>query len=136
MMPALLSRNTATKKHDRSFIARPFAVPRQDATESRRPDWLKPRAAEEHVSFDWLEGLPDPRALEGLNQPTWRMLVGSLREKIALWRRRSEQRRLLAQINARSLRDAGVDPGVADFEAAQPFWRRPMVLRDLPIDRN
>ena len=115
---------------------RPLAVTaQQSAAATPRPDWLKPAAEDFRDEPNWLEGLPDPRVLEGLNLSAWRLLTGSLREKIAIWRRRSESRRLLAQIDARSLREAGIDPGVADFEAAQPFWRKPMTLRDMPGDR-
>lgn len=135
MMPALLSRNTATKKHDRSLAVTPRVL--QPTSEGKRPDWLKPAAADDpHDAPNWLEGLPNPRALEGLNLPAWRMLATSLRETIAIWRRRAEARRMLAQIDARSLREAGIDPGAADFEAAQAFWRKPMILRDLPTDRG
>ena len=45
------------------------------------------------------------------------------------WHRRSRLRRLLATVDPRSLRDAGIDPGLADYEAAQPFWRPPVNLR-------
>ena len=45
-----------------------------------------------------------------------------------LWRRRIQARRTLAQMDVRCLRDAGIDPGLADFEAAQPFWRPPVRL--------
>lgn len=136
MMPALLSRNTASKKHDRSLSAEPRMLRPALEQGGRRPDWLRPVAVEEADEPNWLEGLRDGRALDGLNLPAWRMLAASLREKIAVWRERSQSRRMLAQIDTRSLRDAGIDPGVADFEAAQPFWRKPMVLRDLPTDRS
>jgi uncharacterized protein YjiS (DUF1127 family) len=133
MMTALTARNTASKKHDRSLSAAPRVL--QPATDGRRPDWLKPTAAEDDYDEpNWLEGLRDPRALEGLNQPAWRLLMSSLRAKIGIWRARIEQRRLLAQIDIRSLREAGIDPGMADFEATKPFWREPTRLRDLPTD--
>ena len=48
---------------------------------------------------------------------------------LTAWRRRSRLRRVLASIDRRSLRDAGIDPGFADYEAAQPFWRAPVKLR-------
>lgn len=48
---------------------------------------------------------------------------------LALWRARSRMREALAQVDARSLRDAGIAPSQAAFEANQPFWRRPGSLR-------
>lgn len=54
----------------------------------------------------------------------------SLFNMLSIWRQRMIMRRSLGLIDARSLRDAGIDPGLADYEAAQPFWRRPISLRD------
>jgi uncharacterized protein YjiS (DUF1127 family) len=48
---------------------------------------------------------------------------------LGLWRERARMRRALAQVDARSLRDAGITPTQAMFEANQPFWRRPGSLR-------
>lgn len=43
---------------------------------------------------------------------------------VAVWRERTAARRYLAQMDARSLRDAGISPAAAAFEAGRPFWRR------------
>jgi uncharacterized protein YjiS (DUF1127 family) len=48
---------------------------------------------------------------------------------LVLWRERTRARRALALLDARSLRDVGVAPAQAQFEANQPFWRRPGPLR-------
>ena len=48
---------------------------------------------------------------------------------LGLWRERARTRRALAAIDPRSLRDAGIAPTQAAFEADQPFWRRPSSLR-------
>ena len=56
-------------------------------------------------------------------------LVQRLQAKLALWRERTRMRRTLATIDARTLRDIGVSPEQACFEASQPFWRRPSPLR-------
>ena len=45
-------------------------------------------------------------------------LAGALR----VWRERVEARRALAGIDTRTLKDAGIDPVAAQYEAAQPFW--------------
>jgi len=42
---------------------------------------------------------------------------------IGTWRTRSRERRELAQLDARSLRDLGLNPGNIQFEANKPFWR-------------
>lgn len=134
-MPAIQTPNTRTKRHDRSFIARPLARPLLPTGE--QPGWLKarPRAEDYPAEPNWLIDGNHLPALAGLDQPWWRMLPDSLSTLFATWRTRARQRRELAQIDARSLREAGIDPGIADFEAAQPFWRKPMTLRDLPTDR-
>lgn len=57
----------------------------------------------------------------------------SLRQRIALtlavWRQRAEARRSLALMDARSLRDAGVSPMAASYEASKPFWEKMNSLR-------
>jgi len=53
-------------------------------------------------------------------------LAGRLQE----WQRRRQARQLLARIDARTLRDAGIDPGAAAYEVAQPFWVPVRSLRD------
>lgn len=47
----------------------------------------------------------------------------------AVWRQRIEMRRCLAQMDARSLRDAGISPAAAAFESGKPFWREMGSLR-------
>lgn len=42
---------------------------------------------------------------------------------IGTWRERSRDRRELSQLDARSLRDLGLNPGNIEFEANKPFWR-------------
>jgi uncharacterized protein YjiS (DUF1127 family) len=46
-----------------------------------------------------------------------------------LWRQRTEMRRRLAEMDARSLRDAGISPAAAVYESGKPFWRRMGCLR-------
>ncbi len=57
--------------------------------------------------------------------PPHRRLLAKLR----LWRERARTRAALAEVDVRSLRDAGIAPTQAAFEASQPFWRRPGSLR-------
>ena len=42
---------------------------------------------------------------------------------IGTWRTRSRERQELALLDARSLRDLGLNPGNVQFEANKPFWR-------------
>jgi len=42
---------------------------------------------------------------------------------IAIWRERATQRRHLATLSDRMLRDIGVDRAHARVEASKPFWR-------------
>ena len=47
----------------------------------------------------------------------------------AVWRQRTGMRRALALMDARSLRDAGISPAAAAFEAGKPFWQKAGCLR-------
>ena len=44
-------------------------------------------------------------------------------ETIRQWRRRTEERAALSRMSAADLRDFGVTPAEAQWEASQPFWR-------------
>ena len=48
---------------------------------------------------------------------------------VALWRQRIETRRYLAEMDARSLRDAGISPAAAAYESGKPFWQKMGGLR-------
>ena len=41
----------------------------------------------------------------------------------ATWRRRARERRELAQLDPRAVRDLGLSVGQVQFEANKPFWR-------------
>lgn len=43
---------------------------------------------------------------------------------LATWRRRASERRELASLDARAIRDLGLSSGQIQFEASKPFWRR------------
>jgi uncharacterized protein YjiS (DUF1127 family) len=57
----------------------------------------------------------------------------SLRQRLALtfavWRQRVDMRRRLSEMDARSLRDAGISPAAAAYESGKPFWSRMGSLR-------
>ncbi len=44
-------------------------------------------------------------------------------DTIAIWRRRSRERRELASLDQRTMRDLGMTASQAAFEANKPFWR-------------
>ncbi len=48
---------------------------------------------------------------------------------LTIWRERIAARRHLAATDARSLRDAGISPAAAAYEAGKPFWRPYGTLR-------
>lgn len=50
---------------------------------------------------------------------TLRPILGTVRT----WHRRAASRRMLAGMDARGLRDIGLSPGNASFEARKPFWK-------------
>jgi uncharacterized protein YjiS (DUF1127 family) len=47
----------------------------------------------------------------------------------AVWRERTAMRRCLANMDARSLRDAGISPAAAAYESGKPFWEKIGFLR-------
>lgn len=47
----------------------------------------------------------------------------------ALWRHRVDMRRRLAEMDSRSLRDAGISPAAAAYESGKPFWAQMGPLR-------
>ena len=57
---------------------------------------------------------------------TWRQRVAFTLE---LWRQRRDMRRSLAQMDARSLRDAGISPAAAAYESGKAFWQEMGPLR-------
>jgi uncharacterized protein YjiS (DUF1127 family) len=56
-----------------------------------------------------------------------------LRQRLAMcwavWRDRIAMRRCLAEMDARSLRDAGISPAAAAYESGKPFWVKISFLR-------
>jgi uncharacterized protein YjiS (DUF1127 family) len=52
-----------------------------------------------------------------------RPLHARLRATLRRWQERIAARRQLAAMDARSLREAGISPAAAAFEASKPFWR-------------
>ena len=43
---------------------------------------------------------------------------------LGTWRRRTRERRELASLDQRSLRDLGISPSEVQWEANKPFWQR------------
>lgn len=44
-------------------------------------------------------------------------------EVLTTWRRRARERRELANLDHRTLRDLGISPTDVQYEADKPFWR-------------
>lgn len=42
---------------------------------------------------------------------------------LGTWRRRAQERRELATLDHRTIRDLGLSPSEIQFEANKPFWR-------------
>lgn len=53
----------------------------------------------------------------------FRRLIVAISVTVAVWRERVAMRRSLAQMDTRSLRDAGLSPAAAAYESGKPFWR-------------
>ena len=77
-----------------------------------------PRASARHQPAATVANCPveAPRA-------RWRVILGSIVATLREWRRRRVARRGLANLDERTLRDIGVDPGMVDYEMRQSFWR-------------
>lgn len=56
-------------------------------------------------------------------------LVGRMAAMLVVWRGRIEARRYLAELDARSLREAGISPAAAAYECGKPFWQKMGTLR-------
>ena len=53
-----------------------------------------------------------------------------LRALLRIWLERIRARRALARIDERTLREAGISPVLAEYEASRPFWQPLRDLRD------
>ena len=84
-----------------------------------------PRASARHQPAATVADCPveAPRA-------RWRVILGSIVATLREWRRRRVGRRELARLDARTLRDIGIDPGAVNYEMYQWFWRSPRDWRD------
>ncbi len=49
--------------------------------------------------------------------------ITALNRIFATWRRRSRERRELATLDHRTIRELGLAPSAIQFEANKPFWR-------------
>lgn len=132
---ARFAQQTLLKKHDRSDA---LQHARQLRPTGERPAWLGAPAlpAPTKAELGWLDGISTPAVFDGLDRPWWQQLLPALGAAFATWRQRGRTRHDLAQVDARSLLDAGISPGAAAFEAAQPFWQAPIALRDYPGDKT
>lgn len=62
------------------------------------------------------EGRTNPR-------PAMPAIIGPLLRRIAVWRARARERRVLRELDARTLSDIGVSRYDVAIEAAKPWWR-------------
>ena len=62
-------------------------------------------------------------ALHHSSRPALAGTFSAIGRIIGTWRERSRDRRELTLLDARSLRDLGLNPSNIEFEASKPFWR-------------
>jgi uncharacterized protein YjiS (DUF1127 family) len=62
-------------------------------------------------------------ALHHSSRPALAETFAAIARIIGTWRERSRERRELTLLDARSLRDLGLNPSNIAFEASKPFWR-------------
>ena len=110
----------STVLHERQ---QPITAPRlRDRVAAQR---ATPRASARHQPAATVPNCPveAPRA-------NWSLILGLIVATLREWRRRRVGRHELASLDARTLRDIGIDPGVVDYEMYQWFWRPPRDWRD------
>lgn len=56
-------------------------------------------------------------------------LAGKLLARLRRWRQLSYERKLLASLDSRMLRDIGISRAEAERESARPFWDEPDVAQ-------
>jgi uncharacterized protein YjiS (DUF1127 family) len=61
---------------------------------------------------------------------SWSLILSLIVATLHEWSRRRAERRELASLDERMLRDVGLDPGTVYYEASQPFWRAPRDWRN------
>jgi len=134
-IPAPFAQKTLVKKHDRSDA---LQHARRLQPTGERPAWLGSKAvtAPTKAELGWLDGVNTTAVFDGLDLPWWQLVLPAVSTAFATWRQRSRQRQELMSVDARALRDAGISPGAAAFEAAQPFWQPSIALRDYPDDKS
>ena len=60
----------------------------------------------------------------------WNLTLGLIVATLREWHRRRAERRELARLDERMIRDIGLDPGSVYYEASQSFWRTPRDWRN------
>ena len=61
---------------------------------------------------------------------SWSLVLGLIVATLREWHRRRAERRELAGLDERMIRDIGLDPGAVYYEASQSFWRAPRDWRN------
>jgi uncharacterized protein YjiS (DUF1127 family) len=56
-------------------------------------------------------------------RPAMPAIIGPLLRRLAVWRTRARGRRVLRELDARTLSDIGVSQYDVAIEAAKPWWR-------------
>ena len=89
------------------------------------PQLLERAAAQR--SIPWIparrELVTIPSHSIGTPRAGWSPILDLIVATLRVWRRRRAERRELATLDARMLRDVGLDPGTVYYEASQSFWR-------------
>lgn len=81
------------------------------------------------MSYQSRDRLSAPSGLYATVATPKRGVLQRLAFSWAVWRERTAMRRCLAQMDARSLRDAGISPAAAAYESGKPFWEKIGFLR-------
>lgn len=81
------------------------------------------------MSYQSRDRLSGPTDLYATAATPKRSLLQRVALTWAVWRERTAIRRCLAQMDARSLRDAGISPAAAAYESGKPFWEKIGFLR-------
>jgi uncharacterized protein YjiS (DUF1127 family) len=102
----------------------------QAITAPKLRNWVPARRATPQAAARHEPAAAIPNCPAEVPYARWRLILGYIVAILREWRRRSVERRQLATLDERTLRDLGLDPGVVDYELRQSFWRPLRDLRD------
>jgi uncharacterized protein YjiS (DUF1127 family) len=110
----------SAKKHEEASMSTLLQERQQPITAPRLRDLVAVPSAAPRASAGHQPAATGPVRPAGSR---WRAISGAIVAGLREWRRRRVARRELAQLDERTLRDIGIDPGTVNYEMQQSFWQ-------------